>query len=298
MREFSPLDIANKHPIVFCAIPSNAIEEMLPALQAANKAQPMQGILFVDVSNSSSECQPVALKLQDALPASHVVKAFNTVSAFDLIFGNHRQIFISGNVISANSTVKEIATCMELLLVGALWFATTIYAGSRYLEIGCWGAYPFAMFTLYILDNTICWTSMWSIGLVYLLGDIAEISPKPLYPGFVNLLHIRKNIANIAYVLLCLHVFISVLIFGPSYHGKFYDAETGKLKLKMEVSMLGIFGFVFMTFTAMTSVLSVWGALSWKEWRFVQFWLGQGALFLDMTHTVVMGAGGWSKIGT
>ena len=61
--------------------------------------------------------------------------------------------------------------------------------------------------------------------------------------------------------------------------------------------LLGIIGFVLMTFAAMSSVPSVGAKLSWKEWRFVQLWLGQSALLLGMIHIIIMGAAGWNKIG-
>jgi len=181
------------------------------------------------------------------------------------------------------------------LLTFGIHLVTSIYAGLRYLEDGCCGKYPWDMFPLYIFNKTVCWTSLWLFGFVYFLGGLAHIMPKPLPMFLVNLLSIRKHLGNLGFFYIVVHVLISLLIFGPNYYGKFYDKERMMLTGKAELSMLlGVLGFGVMVLVAMASVPSIGSRLSWREWSFIQRWLGLIATTLGAAHVVVMGYQGWS----
>ncbi|XP_042871620.1 metalloreductase STEAP4-like [Penaeus japonicus] len=107
--------------IVILAIPADH-HHSLPRQELKNK-------IVVDISNrapgTSSRDQSLAEKLQEILPESHVVKAFNTISAYALQHGNiqgSREVPICSNDERARGRVSELTRDLGLTPVdrGAL----------------------------------------------------------------------------------------------------------------------------------------------------------------------------------
>ncbi|XP_037772565.1 metalloreductase STEAP4-like [Penaeus monodon] len=107
--------------VVILAIPADH-HHSLPRQELKNK-------IVVDISNrapgSSFKNLSLGEKLQELLPESHVVKAFNTLSAYALQHGNiqgSREVPICGNDATARARVSELARDLGLTPVdrGAL----------------------------------------------------------------------------------------------------------------------------------------------------------------------------------
>ncbi|ROT63443.1 dudulin 4 [Penaeus vannamei] len=107
--------------MVILAIPADH-HHSLPRQELKNK-------IVVDISNrspgSSSKDLSLAERLQEVLPESHVVKAFNTISAYALQHGNiqgSREVPICGNNERARGRVAELTRDLGLTPVdrGAL----------------------------------------------------------------------------------------------------------------------------------------------------------------------------------
>ncbi|XP_051922057.1 metalloreductase STEAP4-like isoform X2 [Hippocampus zosterae] len=83
----------------------------------------LMGKVLVDVSNNPEQNlypEANAVYLQRLLPGSHVVKAFNTLSAWALQNGPSdacRQVYVCGNSTEAKQAVAEVATKMGLTVL-------------------------------------------------------------------------------------------------------------------------------------------------------------------------------------
>ena len=88
-----------------------------------------------------------------------------------------------------------------------------------------------------VLNRSFAWSSLWIFGLVYFLGALAEILPKPLAQSFVNLLFIRKHLSIFGVFFLMVHVYDVLLIFGENYFGKHYVEKGANMKWNIEIAM-------------------------------------------------------------
>ena len=148
----------------------------------------------------------------------------------------------------------------------------------------------FNQMPLYISNKAIAVTAVVLIGISYLLGPLAHISPKK----FVPKLYLRKYFGLCGFGLAALHSFISLLIFSPSYYPKFFN-EANKLTLEGELSMaFGIIAFFIFLIESITSLPSVEQKMNEKDWKLVQR-TGYLALVLIMMHVLLMGIGTWLK---
>jgi len=100
-------EAAHKADIIIFSIPFHAYSEATVDLKKVLSKK-----VVVDVSNAESvsdECH--AQKLAKLLPDSHVVKAFNTVSAWSMendIYGASRNVFVCGNHADSRKTVLQL----------------------------------------------------------------------------------------------------------------------------------------------------------------------------------------------
>ena len=146
---------------------------------------------------------------------------------------------------------------------------------------------PWQNLPLFIFNKAFALASVIIIGISFLLGPMAKISPKK----FSQKLYLRKSLGLIGFTIAALHALISLLIFNPSYYPKFF-AE-GKLTLGGELSMLfGVLAFFIFAFVAITSLPSIENSMDKKRWLSIQR-SGYLAFFFVLLHVFFMGFKGW-----
>ena len=140
---------------------------------------------------------------------------------------------------------------------------------------------------LYILNKALSLTSVFLIGLSFIIGPLCRFSKR-----FVSKLYLRKYLGLLGFGMAAIHGIISLLLFNPAYYPKFF-LETGKLTLEGELSMLfGVLAIFIFAAVSVTSVPSVEKGLHPKQWLFVQR-LGYLAFVFVLFHIIAMGYKGW-----
>ena len=198
-------EAAHVADIIIFAIPSHAYSEVTVDLKKVLSEK-----IVVDVSNAESvsdECH--AQKLAKLLPASHVIKAFNTVSAWSMendIYGASRNVFVCGDHADSRKTVLQLVQDLGFMPVdrGRLRAANMLekiplqlFPGWRtaswitlallVVEVAYYYTRAFLTeeprkvaknISVYHGNRILCWMALWLMSLVYLPGCIA---------GFVQL---------------------------------------------------------------------------------------------------------------
>ncbi len=147
---------------------------------------------------------------------------------------------------------------------------------------------PWENLPLFIFNKAFALASVIIIGLSFVLGPLAKLSPKK----FSQKLFLRRSLGLIGFTIAALHALISLLIFSPSYYPKFFN-ETGKLTLEGELSMLfGALALFIFAIVAITSLPSIENKMNKKHWLSIQR-SGYLAFFLVLLHVAFMGFKGW-----
>ena len=110
-------------------------------------------------------------------------------------------------------------------------------------------------------------------------------------------LKVRKHLGLLSFYFVSVHVIISLLLFNPSYYGKFFlnGGDGGKLNWKGEASFFfGIFGFSFYAIVCVSSLPSVAAVMNKAQWCLVMGPLVWTALAFGTVHVLIMGVTGWS----
>ena len=216
------------------------------------------GKTIVDISNAdkmSDACH--AERLADLLPGCHIVKAFNTVSAWSMqndIYGASRNVFVCGDDISARKTVMQLAQEMGFSPVerGRLKGASLLEKKPLQLfpewRTAFWItlvmlifqiAYTHGYYLLFYKPQTLTkyvaaffpnrimgWMVLWLLCVVFLPGCIAgivQLIRGTKYSSFPNWLDTwmkaRKQLGLFALLFVGMHACLScILLAGEYYH--------------------------------------------------------------------------------
>lgn len=142
---------------------------------------------------------------------------------------------------------KEWLQASVILLV--IFILTEIYALLRYnVKKG----YDWSHLPLQVTNKAVCWTAIYGFALTQLPGTITKLinifrrdTLHDLHPILLFSLRIRKQLGVLSLYYLTVHVLMSLLIFNPSYYGKFFlnpSASSSKFTTKAEISFF--FGII------------------------------------------------------
>ncbi|XP_061181662.1 metalloreductase STEAP4-like [Saccostrea echinata] len=341
-------DCVKQVSIVFLAIHFENYKDCL-----SNHEDLFTGKTVVDVSNRLKlpKHRSNAEYLSSLLPNANIVKAFNVISAYAMeneFAGGSQEVFIAGDDLAARERVCVIARDMGF--VASDWgllqsarriesYPLKIFPGWKtpiLFTVGVFvvwflyiifiyfvkkTAYRWDQIFVKVLNKPLCMTAMTVYACTYLPSSFASAfqlyhGTKHInFPGWLNRwLLTRKQLGLIAFVLVCIHVIMSVLIMSPTYLSSWFQSttivipgnRTDDIKIPIKTWMVwkgeaaclvGILAFVCMCIIAISTLPSVTRTLNWREWRFVQSKLGHVVLFLSICHVVIMGAPGWAKGG-
>lgn len=332
--------------IVFLAIHVENYKDLLD-----EHSDKLDGKIVVDVSNRDrpSESQSNAEYLQFLIPHSSVVKAFNVVSAYAMendYSTSSKQVFVASNNDLARSTICNIARnmgfnpldygslvaarriekhplrlfpdwrgpCGFALAVFNVWLLFLIYI--YYIQQS---VYEWEQIFVKVLNKAICMTGITTLSVTYLASSFATVFQ--LYYGTKHIrfsrwmdkwLKNRKQLGLVSFLLISIHVIMSVLIMSPTYLRSWYHStqivipnnlsqpyqfqNINWMTWKGEAAcMTGIFAYILLCCICASTFPSVTDNLNWREWRFVQSKLGHIALLMAATHVLVMGIPGWAK---
>ncbi len=169
-------------------------------------------------------------------------------------------------------------TLCWLLITGVL---TATYAIVRY---NIFKGVEWIHLPLYITNKATSWTAVVLIAASYLVHKRTEGQREVVLVKFLGLT---------GFSLAGMHVVMSLIIFSEHYYPEFFGA--GKLNLTGELSMLcGVFGIVFLTVPAVTSLPQMQDSLGLRRWRRSQS-MGYLALGCVAMHLLIMGIAGWME---
>ncbi|XP_061674895.1 metalloreductase STEAP4-like isoform X2 [Syngnathoides biaculeatus] len=283
----------------------------------------LDGKVLVDVSNNPEKNlypEANAAYLQSLLPGCHVVKAFNTLSAWSLQNGPSdacRQVYVCGNSTEAKRAVAEVATKMGLAVLdrGSLSaaqeledFPLQLFPEWRLpLQIAV-GLAAFFFFYVVIRDVVYAYAVQGKdISFRIMVSLANKIYRGTKYKRFPDWLDrwmlCRKQLGLLALGFASLHV-LYTLIIPIRYYVRFkgWDYVITQVKenqtSKFDTTVawrsdsylsVGILGFGLYVLLGITSLPSVSNALSWREFSYVQSKLGYLTLFLCTLHTYLYG---------
>jgi predicted dinucleotide-binding enzyme/DMSO/TMAO reductase YedYZ heme-binding membrane subunit len=313
----------------------------------------LQDKILVDLSNRKlpSKTDSNAEYLQKLAPKSTVVKAFNVISTYSMDnenTGGSKQVFIASDDVTARVKISNIASdigfrpvdlgCLKsarriegfplrlfpdwkspvLFTIGVfnIWLLYIIY-----IYFVKTTAYRWDQLFVKVVNKPLCMTSITVLACTFLPSSVAGIfqfyhgTKHIRFPKWLDKwLRTRKQLGVIGFLLLCVHVIMSLLIMSPTYFRTWYQTTvleiphnlTEPLILPMKTWMIwkgeaacfsGIVAFMIICIMAISTIPSVSDNLNWREWRFVQSKLGHVALFFAIGHVLIMGAPGWATGG-
>jgi DMSO/TMAO reductase YedYZ heme-binding membrane subunit len=172
----------------------------------------------------------------------------------------------------------------------AKWFfvvfgVSLIYAIIRYHFAG---GTPWEHFPLFILNKIISLSAVIFVVASYLIGKIIRWHDNDKQLRLV----VIKFCGLMGFFLACVHAFMSVFLFTPSYFTKYFSPD-GRLNLMGELGMtMGIIALFFLLSPAITTIPMMPKELGGKRWKRSQR-MGYLALILVVAHLVVLGLKGW-----
>lgn len=252
-------EAATRSDILVMAIPARVYDDITQQFSdvAVDK-------IVVDVSNAdkmSDSCH--AEHLADLLPTSHVVKAFNTISAWSMendIYGASRNVFICGDDMTARKTVMQLAQEMGFTPVerGRLHAASILEKQALQLfpewRTAFWITWALLIFQIVYLHgryvathdpkelissiflkypNRITgWMVLWLLGVVFLAGCIAafvQLIRGTKYSTFPKWLDVwmkaRKQLGLFALLFVGIHACLSCILLAGEYYSGMSKTE-------------------------------------------------------------------------
>ncbi|GMH38998.1 hypothetical protein BSKO_06896 [Bryopsis sp. KO-2023] len=272
----------------------------------------------------------VAERLQELLEGmnTHVVKAFNNISAYRMLetetvpsapffttaaadnaqalqdvevfakaIGIH--VMRSFPLAHANKLEKYQFSLfptwiLPTLFMFALFGPLLVFALIRYnVKKG----YKWDNLPLQVTNKAMCWLGLWGLALTFLPGALVGViqcmrrTKDVKLPRFLKAwLDGRKPLGLLSAFCILIHVLMSMVILSKVYYKKFYDPETLKMNWRGEVAMLfGILGASLLVATSIGSLPSVSREFKFREWRFVFSSLPWLSLGLGLAHVLVIG---------
>jgi hypothetical protein len=114
-------------------------------------------------------------------------------------------------------------------------------------------------------------------------------------------LELRKPLGLLSLWFLLVHIFMSLLLFGPAYYGKFFlddptsSSKPTKLTALAENSMLfGVLGAALYVILGVCSLPSVGLHMNHCQWQLVYGPVAWTALAFGTVHVLIMGVKGWT----
>eukprot|EP00850_Spirogloea_muscicola_P005484 SM000025S08379 [mRNA] locus=s25:475725:478585:+ [translate_table: standard] len=302
--------------IVILALPPKSISSFVTEAGHA-----LEGKVVVDTSNPgvySEDGQSMGELVAGLLPASLVVKAFNTLSAYqinaastsagpkvvELCSNSSRAKMLVANMIydmglmPADLGSIKAAGKMErkpfifytkwrqaLLVSLALFLPCFAYVVVRDVHYGeGWSHIPLSG-----VSGAVGWLSINLITATYSAGLIATVLSKPLPKWLISWLEIRKQLGLLAFFFAAWHAAGATLILRDGYkHTAALFDGAGRLTALGESSLLvGLLGLACLAILSITSLPSVVASLSWREWDFVHKKLGWLSVILSLGHIVI-----------
>ena len=203
------------------------------------------------------------------------------------------------------------------LLVSSLIFAAwLIYGTLRYhIKKGhAWSRWPVNTF-----NKVFACAALTILPLCYLPGSIASIfqlvygTKHRAFPTWLdNWMKSRKQMGLIALWLAAIHWIMSVAHLSPAYFKKWFDTQyvivpvnqTDAIKVPVSVMMnwkgetaicLGTIAFGTMCLLGISSLPSVGSKLNWKQWTFIQSYMGYFCMVVSTAHVTMKGSPYWTS---
>lgn len=253
------------------------------------------GKILIDVSNpkGNSTLKSQAERLQEMLPLSNVVKAFNTVSAYTLneqeTSGESRSVFVCGNDASARGQVSDLAIKMGLQAVdmGGLTSARSLERNNQTLFAG-WGKpfiltgfwlifwlvfaiikyyiaqarpYDWNRFPCNVLNKVAACMALTLLGICFLPGCIVAIIQlirgtkyKALPTWLVDWMMMRKQLGLYGLFFALIHTCLSLALLQPGYFGAWFQTSTISIPANLSGDIIIDYGSR-MTWIAETVIL-------------------------------------------
>ena len=250
---------AAKSDILIMAVPARFYDDITQ--QFSDIAEDK---IVVDVSNAddmSDSCH--AEHLADLLPTSHVVKAFNTISAWSMendIYGASRNVFICGDDIISRKSVMQLAQEMGFTpvergrlhaasilekqalqlfpewrtafwITWALLIFQIVYLHGRYLATHDPKEVISSMF-LKFPNRITGWMVLWLLGVVFLAGCIAAFlqlirgTKYSAFPKWLDMwMKARKQLGLFALLFVGIHACLSCILLAGEYYSGMSKTE-------------------------------------------------------------------------
>jgi DMSO/TMAO reductase YedYZ heme-binding membrane subunit len=335
--------LQQSHLIVLALHPT--AQEQLKVFQSE-----LQGKILIDVANVRKEntLESNAEKLQRLFPESHVVKAFNTLSAYTLMTGHsaaNQDVHIAADDDQAVQAVVEVVRRLgfHANVRGKLQMARELEAMNTRLWNG-WGLpvlvsfFTFAVWLMYgivryhyikdhewsrvpmnTMNKALGCAAITLLAMCYLPGCFAAFAQlvngtkhKRFSCILDKWLKMRKQLGLIALWLACVHSMFSVAHLNPGYFAKWFPHnkitvpgnQTTDLNITLGLRMswigecvvaFGCFSLGLMCVLGITSLPSVGSKMIWRQWTFVQSYLGYICLFLAAVHVSFNACPSWGS---
>ena len=332
--------------IIFVAIHAENFKATLGSI-----SEEFEGKTLIDVSNRDSCLSRTSNTdyLSSLVTKAKVVKAFNVISSFVMendIAGGSRRVFVAGDDPPARDVVCNLARDMGFtpIVIGGAASARKIEAfvlqrfpGWKcpiFITFGVFNLWLLYVVYIYFIDKTVyqwdqiflkalnkplCMTAITVMSLVYMPGCLAAFvhllngTKHKHFPKWLDAwLRYRKQFGVICFILVSVHVIISIMLMSPTYYSTWFHSPalqiqrnaTDELYLPMKnwmtwkgeaACLVGIVAYVMLCVTAVTTLPSVADTLNWREWRLLQSKLGHVILLLSVSHVIVMGTPEWAK---
>ena len=250
-RIVSYTEAADKADIVIFAVPSRIYSEITTDLRRVLCKK-----VVIDISNAESvsdECH--AQSLASLLPDSHIVKAFNTVSAWSMendIYGASRNVFVCGDHAESRKEVMQLVQDLGFMPVdrGRLRAANLLEKIPLQLFPG-WRTASWITLALLVIEivyyytrellseqpkkvarnisvyhgnRILCWMALWLLSLVYLPGCIAGFvqlyrgTKYSRFPSWLdNWMKSRKQLGLYALAFAGMHACLSCIALAGEY---------------------------------------------------------------------------------
>ncbi|ORX92803.1 hypothetical protein K493DRAFT_338618 [Basidiobolus meristosporus CBS 931.73] len=263
----------------------------------------------------------IAERLQRSLPGALVVKGFNTISAYSMgndIKGLNREVCLCSDYPEALKEISSLTrtlgyipvdsgTLSQARIVEAIplalfeeWHQPTIFVfillfffifynilSEQLVKNVSWAVFP-----LHNMNSIFASTSMNLFAVANLAGCIANViqlwtgtAQQQFSPWLASWLNHRKQLGLYGFMFLTMHLFMS---FNTSF--TLFPKMNGLQESSFLVANISTIMFCVM---CITSLPSVGNSLSWREWRFVQSWMGWAALTTGFAHDLMLVAPLW-----
>jgi hypothetical protein len=186
--------------------------------------------------------------------------------------------------------LAEIAEEQKNSATSLIFWVLVFGMGYSILRYHIFGPVPWKDLSFFILNKGICLSAFILLIMNFSLGPAKNIG-WPIPEGWLNA---RMAIGITSFLLVLVHVLMSMLLFSPAIYGKFYDENT-TLTLAAGLSM----------FTGIVAFVVLWGYnLAFKtnlreDKAFIGFITSRKfllwAMLLGAAHLFFMGYSGWLK---